>query len=255
MRSGTPVYHAKTHDFEAGPVACLLIHGFTGTSFEMKETAEFLAAHNISARAVLLPGHGTSVADLAKIKWTDWACFLREEYQQLRQKHSEIFVFGQSMGGTLALHMATHLPVNGVITCAAPVHYQHRFLRFMPLAQKLISAYPKRHGSDVRDEKMKAVYQTYPAYPLAAVVEFQNVLTHVYDDLPEITAPVKIFHSTGDRTIPVKNAEIIWQRIRSAAKEKTVLTESYHLLTLDVEREKVWQESLNFIRKHSNLLK
>ncbi|MCK5739555.1 hypothetical protein KAH55_10250, partial [bacterium] len=69
---------------------------------------------------------------------------------------------GQSMGGTLALHMATHLPVNGVITCAAPVHYQHRFLRFMPLAQKLISTYPKRHGSDVRDEKMKAAYKTYP---------------------------------------------------------------------------------------------
>lgn len=254
MRSGTQTYYAKTYDIHAGPVACLLIHGFTGTSFEMKETAEFLAGHGVSCRVVLLPGHGTSEADLATKKWADWVEFLRENYHELREKYQEIFVLGQSMGGTLALHLATHVPVNGLITCAAPVRYRHRFLRFMPIARKFISFYPKRNGCDVRDKKMKAIYKTYPAYPLTAVAEFQNLLEHVHDDLPEITAPAKIFHSTRDRTIPSENAEIIWQKIRSEDKEKVILNESYHLLTLDVEREKVQQESLSFIRKHSKLL-
>src|SRR2546429_9501847 len=54
------------------PLGCLLVHGFTGTPEEMRPLGEALAARGFPVYAVLLAGHGTDVAELARTCWTDW---------------------------------------------------------------------------------------------------------------------------------------------------------------------------------------
>ena len=46
--------------------AALLVHGFTGTPWEMAPLAHRLASDGIMSVAVRLPGHGTSPEDLAQ---------------------------------------------------------------------------------------------------------------------------------------------------------------------------------------------
>jgi alpha-beta hydrolase superfamily lysophospholipase len=46
--------------------ACLLIHGFTGTPWDVRPLGEALSAAGISVQAPRLPGHGTTPAAIAR---------------------------------------------------------------------------------------------------------------------------------------------------------------------------------------------
>ena len=49
-----------------------LIHGFTNTTYELKMLAEYLSQKGYHSVANNLPGHGTTVAECNKTKYTDW---------------------------------------------------------------------------------------------------------------------------------------------------------------------------------------
>ena len=53
-------------------VGCYLIHGFTGSTYELRELAEFLASHGYRVRAKLLAGHGTSPEECNLVKAGTW---------------------------------------------------------------------------------------------------------------------------------------------------------------------------------------
>ena len=58
--------------FEGGKIGCLLLHGFTGSPLHMRFLGEKLRDAGYTVYAPLLPGHGTSVEDMAKYGWKDW---------------------------------------------------------------------------------------------------------------------------------------------------------------------------------------
>ena len=65
----------------------------------------------IDAAGLVLPAHGIKNPGLAKqamgkIKRWDYMDAIREEIKHARQLYDKVFIYGQSMGGTLALIMA-----------------------------------------------------------------------------------------------------------------------------------------------------
>jgi carboxylesterase len=234
-----------------GEVGCILLHGFTGSPAEMQALGHFLAEQQITVSIPVLPGHGQKPEDLLPIKWTDWVTCVREELERLQSHCRHIFVAGQSMGGTLALHLATHQRVDGIITYAAPVTFAHRLLPWIPWIQKFYHYYPKKYGTDVRDPESKARLKHYPVYPLPAILEFQKLIQHTFDDLNEITAPLCVMHSRQDHTIMPVNAELIMNSVRSLQKEQHWFQNSYHLLTVDVDKDEVQQFTLDFMRRYA----
>ena len=66
-------------------------------------------------------------------------------------------------------------------------------------------------------------------------------------NLGKITAPVQLFHSVEDHTLPVANTEIILSEIGSQSKTRIELVNSYHVATLDYDQELIFQNSLTFI--------
>ncbi len=245
----------KAYYFPNGPVGCLLIHGFTGTPDELHELGIFLAQHGLTVSIPLLPGHGTTPQELAQIKWPTWVEWIRDEYHNLAQKCQEVFIGGQSMGGTLALHLGTHSTPAGIMTFAAPVKFHHPLLAFYPLVKWFYRNYPKKYGNDIRDPEMKKQLASYQVYPLPAVMEFQKLLHHTYNDLAEIHAPLLAFHSCQDHTIDIENIDMILNRTGSKIKQKIILENSFHLITADVERDLVKNATLEFIRQNSRLFK
>lgn len=237
--------------FKRGRTGCLLIHGFTGTPDEMLPLGEYLAAHDISINISLLPGHGRTPAELAHVKWTDWTRQVRNDFYDLKEACDEIFVAGLSMGGTLALHLGSHHPVAGIIAYAAPVKYYRPMFRIIPYVKNYYRYYPKKHGMDIGDVAAKKSVANYPVYPLPAILEFHKIVAHTFEDLPEIMAPTLLMHSKQDHTIPLENADKIINRISSIDKKKIVLEKSFHILTVDFEKEIVQQETLNFIRRNA----
>ncbi|HLY83237.1 MAG TPA: hypothetical protein VKQ71_09625, partial [Acidimicrobiales bacterium] len=64
---------AEPFSARGGRAGALLLHGFTGSPWSMRPVAEALAATGFTVELPLLPGHGTSVDDLAETGWEDWS--------------------------------------------------------------------------------------------------------------------------------------------------------------------------------------
>ena len=61
-------------------------------------------------------------------------------------------------------------------------------------------------------------------------------------------------HAKNDHAVAFSNSAIIFDEVGSTKKIKIDLEESYHIITVDVERERVKQEMLNFIKTQSKIL-
>ena len=55
---------SKPFFFQRGKVGVVLVHGFTGSPWEMLPVGEYLAALDITVSCKLLPGHGHADRDL-----------------------------------------------------------------------------------------------------------------------------------------------------------------------------------------------
>ncbi len=215
--------------------------------------AEFLHSRlGVTVSVPLLPGHGTRPEDLKGIRWPDWYFFARDKYLELKQRCRQVVVCGQSMGGALALHLASHHPVAGVITLAAAVFLKDWRLRLLPLARHIVPYQHKSKGPDIRNKNIKPHIPTYSKYPVRSVDELLGLLEHTRQDLPEVTAPALLIHSRKDRTVHFDNLNYIYRHISSPKKEKFILEESYHVISLDVEKDRLFEKILSFIRESVN---
>ena len=89
-----------SHDKEIG---LLFIHGFTATTVEVRQIANYFHCEGYTVSAPLLPGHGTTPEDMNTKKVNDWIGAAEHAYVELREKKNRICVFGESMGGLLTL--------------------------------------------------------------------------------------------------------------------------------------------------------
>lgn len=233
---------------ERGENAILFIHGFTGSTYEGREFADYFAERNYTVWVPLLKGHGTHPRNLKGVRWQDWHQQIRDCLMELKQRYQKVAVCGQSMGGSLALHLAAHYPVDALITLAGAVFLSDWRLKFIPLVRKFLFYQYKSKGPDIRSRQAKRKSIAYPKYPVTAVVELMELLAHVKNDIMDIRVPVLLLHSRKDHVVPYENLDFIYQRVASEKKERFSFEKSYHILSVDVEQRQVFQKIEMFLR-------
>lgn len=122
-----PLDPLKTSPRVLGPDVCggtavLLLHGFTGTPWEVLPLAESLAERGYAVRVPRLPGHGTTPEAMAFVTWRDWEAHALAELDALAGAE-QVVVGGLSMGGLLAMRLALKRPrrVAGLVLLAPAV--------------------------------------------------------------------------------------------------------------------------------------
>ena len=70
------------------------------------------------------------------------------------------------------------------------------------------------------------------------------------DLLPRVVCPALIFQSREDFVVPPENGPFILDHIGSADKQLVWLDNSYHVATLDNDKELIAEQTLQFIRSH-----
>lgn len=234
--------------------ACLLLHGFTGTPFEIRPLGEALVAAGFAVRAPLLPGHGTTVDDLMDRRRKEW-CEASESAASNLAKDGPIVLVGLSLGALLALRIAALRPelVRGVVALAPALRL--RAWSEWPLAalSKLRAAprigIPKMGGSDIRDRAMRARNPSYRSQPLRGAVQLYRLARDVEGLLGRVSAPILCIHGARDHTVPPFATDEVLRGVASAERHRVILPESGHVLPLDVEREKVAREVVAFVER------
>ncbi len=244
--SGAPV------ELPGGPDAALLLHGLTGSPFEMRHVAERLNARGVRCLGPVMAGHGGEPRVLQGVRWSDWVEKARRDLSTLAGAR-RVLVVGCSMGALVACALAHDRPgqVHGLALLAPALRLSGAgrlaaLLARSPLARAL-PLVPKIGGSDVRDPEMRRANPCMTAVPLSAVAELVALGRHVERLLPAIRAPALVVAGALDRTVKLAGARRLARRSGSGPARLVVLPRSAHLVGIDVERDECADEVARFL--------
>ena len=231
-----------------GSSGVLLIHGFTGLPAGMLLLGEVLNRAGFNIICPRLAGHGTSEKDLMRTTKDDWYNSVLDGFYILRGICDKIFVVGHSMGGLLALKLATEFDIPKIVTLAAPIFIDEgRGLRGLP---------PREFCSDacIYTERKKltdvppAVNNVYEKTPLISVHELVDLINDVKKILPQVNTPILIMQGEEDHTVQPRSARFIMDNVGSTEKKIITVPNAGHLLPFAEQREFVFEHTLEFLR-------
>jgi carboxylesterase len=85
--------------------------------------------------------------------------------------------------------------------------------------------------------------------PLGAVAELQALGARVDSLLPGVVAPALVIFGAKDHTVTLAGAKRMARRLGNSPAELLVLPESYHLVGVDVERERCADAVVRFLEE------
>ncbi len=242
----------KAWELGSGRRGALLLHGFAGTPPELRRLGEHLAANGWRCRAPALAGHAATPEELKRTGHRDWLASARNALDELAEECDEVCVAGQSMGGTIAIHLAATQPrVRAVAALATPVWVRDWRLSLLPVLKHLKRWNLPDGDIDLADPAAIEELHSYGRRSTHSIHEFTRLLALVRRELPMVRPPVLLMHGAGDRTIdPANMADIARGLVCSAAVETVLLPRSGHGLSVDVEREAVNARVLDWFDRY-----
>lgn len=232
--------------------AVLLIHGFTGSPYELTFLAHRLNEAGYEVRIPRLAGHGTSREDFLQTGAKDWYRDSLDAYLDLRSSFPRVIVGGLSMGGLLAISLAAAHPVDRLLLYAPALSLQNRWAGMANILWPFLAYLDNKSWKpDPEDPvqlgEMRRVYNALtwvrPVYHLNKLVALAR------RSLPGLDCPSLLFLSKADRTVRMDTASIIQEGARNAMLEMKILEESGHLITCGKDKEFVAQETLAWLSR------
>jgi carboxylesterase len=224
----------------------LLSHGFTGSPSSMLDWAQYLARQGYAVRLPLLPGHGTTWQDLARTPWKLWYQEYENAYRELSDVTDTVVAAGLSMGGTLALRLAAHQPVAGVVVVNPGLTFYDRRAPYTGLLKYFIRSVPPIANSISKENMDEGAYER---TPVAAVHQLYLLFRSTIACLPRVTVPTLLFRSETDNVVPESSVELIRRHIGTRQLDIVRLENSYHVATIDNDAPLIFERSADFIHK------
>ena len=232
---------------DGGPHGVLVLHGFTGSPQGLRGLAEAFAAAGFAVDLPLLPGHGTSVDDMVDTTWDDWAGAAESAYAALAARCERVVVAGLSMGGSLTVWLASRHPEIAGIVCVNPAIEVPDEL--VDGVRQMLDGGVDRIpaiGGDVADPEGRE--KAYDATPLRPLISLAEAGKRFRADLGRITCPVLILTSPQDHVVDPGNSDILADGV-SGPVERVTLERSYHVATLDYDKDVINERAVAFARK------
>jgi carboxylesterase len=240
---------AEPFSADAGEIGVVLCHGFTGSPQSLRPWAEAFVRAGHSVRLPLLPGHGTRWQDLNRTRWPEWYGAVDAAFRELRDRCTQVFVAGLSMGGALALRLAEEHgdDVSGIVVVNPYVGQRHPLLPVLPALRWVVPTFPGVASDIKKPGVTELAYDRVPLHALASTLQLHAA---VLADLGRIHQPLLLLRSAVDHVVPAEiNSAVVLAGVSSADITEIVLEDSYHVATLDNDAERIEKESLAFVSR------
>jgi len=234
---------------DAGALGVLLSHGFTGSPASMKPWGRYLADRGYTVRVPRLPGHGTSWQELNRVGWDDWYGEVDRALSVFRERCDRVAVCGLSMGGSLALRLAQRRPteVDALVLVNPGIAVSDPRLTLLPVLKHVVPSLPGI-GNDIK--KPGADETGYTRTPLRALSSLLSGWKQVRADLGRVEAPLLVFRSVDDHVVDEASLGLIRAGVSSTTAEYVMLTDSFHVATLDFDAPLIFERSAAFLATH-----
>ena len=255
---------------EGNRTGVLLIHGLGGTPVEMKTVAKRLNNAGNTVLCCQLAGHCGTEVDLADTHWQDWYASAEAALAQLEEHCDTIVVGGLSMGGLLASKLAAAEPsrVDGVVILAPTLWYDGWTIPWYAVLLKLLRpwislpflklwSFAEREPYGIKDERVrKIILQAMTSgdstlagvlrTPAQALRELWRLVDALKPELPSVRQPTLLIQARDDDVASIANAQYLQRRLGGLV-ETLILDDSYHLITVDRQRNIVTDRIVSFV--------
>lgn len=243
---------AEAWSAPGGPAGALVIHGFTGCPQSMRGLAEAFASAGFTVELPRLPGHGTTVEDMATTAWADWSGAVESAYRDLAGRCERVVAAGLSMGGTLAAWLGAHHPeLAGLVLINGAVGMVDDELRkgLEDMLSKGMELMPGVAG-DIADPDAQEL--GYDQVPVRSLLSLGEAMIDLEGRLADIRCPVLILNSPEDHVVPPGASEKLATSV-SGPVERVTLERSYHVATLDYDKDLIERSAVDFARRVTSL--
>ena len=234
----------------------LLVHGLGGNSSWWEPAGAFFVENNISSYAIDLRAIGSFADFFRAIK--DLLKIIRKD-----SPGTKIFAAGESMGALIILSMALEDKslFDGII-CVSPAFKSKTPLKFMDYINiflPLLYEPDKRHALPVTSDMctrdpayLKMIESTYDKDVMqTSRVLFDIFIAQLYMRFSkmDITPPVLFLVAGNDLLVYSESSKKVFAELKT--KDKTLIgyPGMYHSLSIDLGREKVFQDMMGWIGK------
>ncbi|MBO0763412.1 MAG: alpha/beta fold hydrolase [Hyphomicrobiaceae bacterium] len=254
--------------FRGGPTGFLLIHGLGGTPVELRFIGIGLARAGYTVTCPQLAGHCGSFEDLRASSWRDWYASVEEAHAELRKTCKTVIVGGLSMGAILALHLAARQPdeVAGAVLFAPTLKLDGWGVPWYSVLFNLVRhrrtadliTFTEREPYGIKDPRVRALVMAAInsgdssragqfSNPGRVMLELRWLVDTVKRELAGIRQPTLIVHPREDDRASLDNAAYL-QGALGGIVETCVLDDSYHIVTVDRQRNVVVERTAAFAR-------
>ncbi len=233
----------------------ILIHGFSGSPYDMAELGQYLAEQGISAQGVLLAGHGGDYDHMAQAGHRDWWQSVKYELDRHDGQYENIFLIGYSFGSNMAIDMANRYPdkIAGIICMSASIFIRNekkvKFLNFV------LSFFTDRVRKRKMRKERQAVYEAggrHLVVPTKGLNDFFYFIDNFTKrEIHQVKTPILLIHARDDFASDPKSSEYIFEHIGSEDKELFVINEFEHNPLNTNSRNVIFAKILQFVAEHT----
>jgi len=214
------------HDADA-PIV-LLLHGSQGTPAEMRELGSHLHSRGISAYC---PRFTRTSGKDEPVSWESWVTQAQIALESVCTCSPAAFVCGLSLGGTVALIMAEHAPLGGMILLA-PALYPRMGLkaRFLQLT-RIVTPTVFYHFAGWTGEVLKA-------------------MDYARKQTRELKLPVLALQSADDRHLSPRGLKFLRRRAAHKDSDFRLLAEGSHAIMRGAAKAEVFEAVAGFVERN-----
>lgn len=235
----------KPFYFKAGKRAVLLLHGFTGSSSDVRMLGRFLEKKGYTSLAPHYKGHGVPPEELIKTNPDDWWKDVLKAYETLKEDgYEEIAAIGLSLGGVFSLKLGLQVPLKGVVTMCSPMTMRTTDKMFEGVL-KYAADFKRFEGK--KEHQIETEIEEIRKQGMPSLSELQKLISDVRGDINLLYSPVLVVQSKNDEIIDPQSAHIIYNEVESLNKELIWFEKSGHVITLDQEKNELHEVIYKFL--------
>jgi len=254
--------------FEGGRHAVLLFHGLSGSPLELQFVARGLHRAGYSVHVPVMADYTYGLASPEGCSARRWAELALQHFDALGPQYDTVSVGGLCLGAVLALHVGAlrARQVATVLGLSTGLHYDGwgnpwytRLLplaRWVPLAPRIRIREKSPFG--LKDERMRAWIERQfiessqsdmgaAYYQVADLLEARSLIAATRRRLPDVIAPTLLLHALEDDRATPRSAYEVAVKVHASDVHVVILHDSYHLITLDREKQLVLTEMVQFL--------